>query len=302
MEALQQLGIDFKLVAAPEELETEELIAQVARGEIDLTVADSHILDIELTWRDDIRPAFALQERQHGWVVRKDNPKLLQAVNAYLRKEYRGLFYNVTYEKYFDNPKRIQRSLEERADTADNNALSPYDGVVKKHAENYGFDWRLIVSQMYQESRFNPNAKSWVGAQGLLQVMPRTARELGISNLRDPEQGVSAGVRYLNWLLQRFEPDLDIGERTWFALAAYNAGLGHVRDARRLAARKGWDPDQWFDNVEKAMLLLAKKEYAQQAKHGYVRGHEPVNYVRQIRDRYLAYLSLKDERRIARVE
>ncbi|MEN8170094.1 MAG: transporter substrate-binding domain-containing protein [Pseudomonadota bacterium] len=294
MEALQQQGIAFELIAAPEELETEELIAQLAHGDIDLTVADSHILDIELTWRDDIRAAFALEERQHGWMVRKENPELLKAINSFHKKEYRGLFYNITYKKYFNNSKRILSHIEERADTADNNALSPYDELVRKHAEHYGFDWRLIVSQMYQESRFNPRAKSWVGALGLLQVMPRTAREFGIKDLHDPNTGLLAGVQYLNWLLKRFEPELDIGERTWFALASYNAGVGHVRDARRLAKQKGWDPDRWFDNVEKAILLLSKKRYAKRAKHGYVRGHEPFNYVRQIRDRYLAYIKLKE--------
>lgn len=302
MEALQQQGIALTLVAAPEELETEELIAQVARGEIDITVADSNILDIELTWRDDIRAAFALETRQHGWVVRQDNPQLLKAVDAFHKKEYRGLFYNVTYKKYFSNSKRILSHIEERADTAENNALSPYDELVRKHADHYGFDWRLIVSQMYQESRFDPKAKSWVGALGLLQVMPRTAKEFGIKNLHDPDSGLNAGVQYLNWLLQRFEPELDIGERMWFSLAAYNAGLGHVRDARVLARKKGWDGDRWFDNVEKAILLLSKKEYAKKAKHGYVRGHEPVNYVRQIRDRYLAYIKLKDESTVAQLD
>lgn len=302
LKALQQMGINFTLVAAPEELETEELIAQVASGELDLTVADSHILDIELKWRDDIRAAFALQERQHGWVVRKDNPKLLQAIDAFFREEYRSLFYNVTYEKYFKNTRRIQRHLEEHPEIGNNDTLSPYDEMVKRLATQYGLDWRLVVSQMYQESRFNPNARSWVGAMGLLQVMPRTASEFGISNLYDPENGLNAGIQYLFWLLQRFEPELDIGERTWFALAAYNAGLGHVRDARRLASEKGLDPDTWFDNVEKAMLMLSNKAYANKAKHGYVRGYEPVNYVREIRDRYLAYLDLQEEKRLAQVE
>lgn len=294
MEALQQQGIDFELIAAPEELETEDLIAQLARGEIDLTVADSHILDIELTWRDDIRAAFALEERQHGWIVRKDNPALLKAVNAFHKKEYRGLFYNVTYNKYFKNQKQILSRIEERGDSTANDALSPYDELVRKHAEHYGFDWRLIVSQMYQESRFDPTAKSWAGALGLLQVLPRTAKEFGIKNLQDPDSGLQAGMKYLNWLLKRFEPELDIGERTWFALAAYNAGIGHVRDARRLAREKGWDANKWFNNVEKTMLLLSKKQYSKSAKHGYVRGEEPVNYVRQIHDRYLAYIKLKE--------
>ena len=226
----------------------------------------------------------------------------IKAVNAFHKKEHRGLFYNGTYKKYFEDPKRIQRHVEERADNSSKNGLSPYDVLVRKHAEHYGFDWRLIVSQMYQESRFNPKAKSWVGAQGLLQVMPRTAREFGIKNLTDPDSGLRAGVKYLNWLLQRFEPELEIGERTWFALAAYNAGIGHVRDARALARQKGWDGDKWFDNVEKAMLLLAKKEYAKKAKHGYVRGHEPVKYVRQIRDRYQAYVNLQGENQLATVQ
>jgi membrane-bound lytic murein transglycosylase F len=294
MEALQQQGSAFELIAAPEELETEELIAQLARGEIDLTVADSHILDIELTWRDDIRAAFALEERHHGWMVRKENPALLKAVNAFHKKEYRGLFYNVTYDKYFKNSKQILSHIEERTDNSDSNMLSPYDALVRKHAEHYGFDWRLIVAQMYQESRFDPTARSWAGALGLLQVLPRTAKEFGIKDLRDPDSGLHAGVQYLNWLFKRFEPELDIGERTWFALAAYNAGVGHVRDARQLAREKGWNPDKWFNNVEKTMLLLSKKKYARLAKHGYVRGHESVKYVRQIRDRYLAYLKLKE--------
>jgi membrane-bound lytic murein transglycosylase F len=227
-------------------------------------------------------------------MVRKENPALLKAVNAFHKKEYRGLFYNVTYDKYFKNSKQILSHIEERTDNSDSNMLSPYDALVRKHAEHYGFDWRLIVAQMYQESRFDPTARSWAGALGLLQVLPRTAKEFGIKDLRDPDSGLHAGVQYLNWLFKRFEPELDIGERTWFALAAYNAGVGHVRDARQLAREKGWNPDKWFNNVEKTMLLLSKKKYARLAKHGYVRGHESVKYVRQIRDRYLAYLKLKE--------
>ncbi len=295
LEAIRQQGIDFELVAAPEAVETEELIGQVAEGKIDLTVADSHILDIELTWRDDIQAAFALGEpRSQGWIVRNSNPELLKAVNGYLKKEYRGLFYNITYKKYFKNPKRIRSHVDERADSG-SNALSPYDGLTRTYADRYGFDWRLVTSQMYQESRFDPKAKSWVGALGLLQVMPHTARELGIENLRDPEQGLHAGVKYLDWLRKRFEPELPMADRTWFALAAYNAGIGHVSDARRLAAKQGLDSNKWFGNVEKAMLLLSNRKYARKAKYGYVRGEEPVNYVRQIRDRYLAYIKLKKE-------
>jgi membrane-bound lytic murein transglycosylase F len=296
LQDLKKQGIDITLQEAPEALETEELIARVAHGEYDLTVADSHILDIELTWRNDIKAAFALDAPQeHGWAVRQSNPVLLQAINAFIEKEYRGLFYNITYKKYFKNPKRILSHVELRTDSSKNEALSPYDALVQKYANEYGFDWRLVVSQMYQESHFDPAAKSWVGALGLMQVMPRTGRELGFDDLRDPETGLHAGIKYLNWLMRRFEAELTLADRTWFALAAYNAGIGHVRDARRLARQLGLDPNQWFDNVEKAMLLLSNSRYAKKAKYGYVRGQEPVDYVRRIKDRYLAYVSLQQE-------
>ncbi|MCW8828529.1 MAG: membrane-bound lytic murein transglycosylase MltF [Gammaproteobacteria bacterium] len=294
LQALQQEGIEFVLQAAPEQLETEELINRVASGEYDLTVADSHILDIELTWREDIQAAFPLGEpRPHGWAVRKENRQLLAAIDRFLEKEYRGLFYNITYKKYFKDPKRILSHVEQRVDSASAGALSPYDELAQKYARRYGLDWRLVISQMFQESRFDATARSWAGALGLMQVLPRTGRELGLENLRDPETGLHAGVKYLHWLMRRFEPELPIAERTWFALAAYNAGIGHVRDARRLARELGHDPDRWFDNVEQAMLLLATQRHARKARHGYVRGHEPVNYVRQIRNRYLAYIKLK---------
>ena len=292
---LQKQGIDVKLKAAPENLETERLIARVARGEYDLTVADSHIVDIEQTWRDDIRAAFALGEpRPHGWAMRQSNPQLKKAVDRYLKKSYRGLFYNVTYAKYFKNNKRILQHQEQRPARNPDSKLSPYDALVRRYARRYGIDWQLLLSQVYQESRFDPSATSWAGARGLMQVLPRTARQFGVDNLHDPESGLRAGVKYLTWLMQRFEPTLDIGERNWFALAAYNAGLGHVRDARELAEKQGLDRDRWFGNVEKAMLLLSRKRYFRHAHYGYVRGKEPVNYVRQIFDRYRAYSELTD--------
>ena len=156
-------------------------------------------------------------------------------------------------------------------------------------AKQYGFDWRLIVSQMYQESRFNPQARSWAGAVGLMQVLPRTARSIGFHDVKPPELGIHAGVKYLDWVRERFDSELPVEIRTWFALAAYNAGHGHVRDARRLARKQGLNPDRWFGHVEQAIQLLAKRKYARQARHGYCRGSEPVQYVREIKRRYEAY-------------
>ena len=296
LQTLQKTGLKFNLIAAPENMETEEIIAQVAEGKFDLTLADNHLLDIELTWRDDIKAAFALGDvRENAWAMRKTNPLLLKAVNQFFKKQYRSLFYNVTYKKYFKNAHRIKKYRAQRLDLNSDGTLSPYDTLVKKYAEKYKFDWRLITAQMYQESRFNPNAKSWVGAQGLMQVMPRTAKEMGIKNLKQPEEGVKAGVQYLNWVRNRFEPELSVKDRMWFTLAAYNAGQGHVKDARRLARQQGLNPNKWFNHVEKSMLLLSKRKYFRKARHGYVRGTEPVNYVLEIRDRYRAYIKLAED-------
>jgi membrane-bound lytic murein transglycosylase F len=289
LQALRKKGIDFKIEAAPAELNTEEIIAKVAEGEYDLTLADSHILDIELCHRKDIRPAFSLGEPvSHGWVVRPGNPKLLSAIDTFLKKEYRGVFYNITYKKYFKNRRNILKHHESRV--AQTGRISPFDDLFRRFSQEYGFDWRLIASQAYTESRFDPKAKSWVGAQGVMQVMPRTARELGFQDVVKPKNGIHAGVKYMARMRERFEPSLPVKVRNWFALASYNAGFGHVLDARRLASEQGWNPDRWFDNVEKAMLLLSRPKFAKKARHGYCRGTEPVNYVRSIQERYQAFV------------
>jgi membrane-bound lytic murein transglycosylase F len=210
-------------------------------------------------------------------------------INAFIASHYRGLFFNVVYEKYFERPGQFESGWNE-ADAADR--LSPYDEIVREVAAEHGYDWRLTTAQMYQESRFDPRAKSWAGARGLMQVLPRTARELGITDLEDPRTGIEAGLRYMVWVWDRFPDDLESAEHMWFTLAGYNAGHGHVRDARRLARQLDLDADLWFGNVELAMLKLSQAQYAQQARHGFVRGREPVGYVRGIRERYRAYVDL----------
>jgi len=293
-------GVDLKLVAVPEEMETEEIISKVADGTYDITIADSHIVEIETAWRNDIKSTIIINKGiKHGWLMRQSNPQLIAAVSGFISKSHRGLFYNIAKTKYFKKKRRIAKHVSQRADrifAAGNKSvgLSPYDQIVKTIANESQLDWRLVISQMYQESRFDPKAKSWVGAKGLMQVMPRTAEELGITQLDDPKQGIMAGMKYLKWLRNRFEPELSVKDRMWFVLAAYNAGVGHVRDARRLAKQQGLDPNQWFQNVELAMLLLAKPQYSKKARFGYVRGAEPVNYVRSIKERYQAYLQLTD--------
>lgn len=291
---LQDIGVKVEVEFVPEDLDTEAIINRVAIGQYDLTIADSHLLQLELQWREDIQSSLSLSEENNvGWVVRKNNPKLLEKINQFHRKTYRGLFYNLTYQKYFVNASHIQNEINKTE--SGTNQLSPYDEIVKKYASQYGFDWKLITAQMFQESRFNPTAKSWVGALGLLQVMPKTAEEFGFKNLKNPETGLHAGIKYLQWVQDRFDHELPVKDRMWFTLAAYNAGVGHVRDARRLARHMGWNSNRWFNNVERAMLLLRLKKYYRKARFGFVRGREPVNYVKKIKQHYEAYSKLTSE-------
>jgi membrane-bound lytic murein transglycosylase F len=288
---LQEKVKGLKLEAVAETIETETIIENIASGDYDLTIADSHIVDMELTFRDDIQSLMSLGEpKPQSWAVKKGHEQLLKQSNQFIKKHYRGLFYNVVYNKYFKNKRRLDKHYTDYSDQKNTGTLSPYDKIVKKFAKQYDFDWRLMISQMHQESRFNPKAKSMAGAKGLFQVMPRTAKELGIEDLNNPKSGIQAGIRYMDWVRQRMQKHtIQPDQLLWFSLASYNAGAGHVRDAMRLAKKKGWRDDVWFENVEKAMLLLSQRKYAAKARYGYVRGKEPVDYVRAIKQRYETY-------------
>lgn len=279
----------FELVAASKSNSTREMIDWVAEGKYDFTVADSHILESELAWRSDVRAVYTLSDSAKlGWALRAADTKLKAAVDGFLAREYRGLYYNITRDKYFGA--RQTGELRGRLRVEPGSRLSPYDDLIRKYAEQYDFDWRLIAAQMYRESRFNPKARSFAGAYGLMQLMPRTAQSLGIRKTEEPEGSIHAGVKYLASLRDRLPRELPLTDRMWFALASYNAGHGHVTDARTLARQRGLHPDRWFGHVEQTMLLLSRPEFSAKARHGYVRGSEPVGYVREIRDYHQAYV------------
>lgn len=297
LQALQAQYGPITIEAAPEEIETEQLIEKVATGEIALTVADEHILQVELTYRDDVEGALSLSallpkgqggKKAIAFGLRKGNSKLKAAVDQFVNNTYRGLEYNMARRRYFENKRRISEAKRQR--TGVSGAVSPYDAAIKKFAARYELDWRLMAAQAFQESRFDPKAKSWAGAMGLFQVMPSTARAMGFTNLTDPTESAHAGIKYLHTLVSKLDGRIPFKQRLRFALAGYNAGIGHVSDARRLAKQKGWNPDRWFHNVERAMLLLQKPLYYKRARYGYCRGSEPVRYVSEIQNRYDNYV------------
>ncbi len=281
----------LQIALLPDSLETEDILAGVEEGRYDITLCDSNLLDVELAYGRQLKAAFSIKPTSLGWAVREDNPALLAALNQYIKKEKGGLFFNMMKKRYFKNKRTIAKAKDSlRVDLS--GRLSPYDELVKKYAQQYGQDWRLITAQMYQESKFDPEATSWVGARGLMQIMPGTGHELGFTDLHDPEKNIHAGVKYMYQLLNRFDSKIPMDERMRFALAAYNVGYGHVLDARRLAREKGWNPDRWFGHVEQAMRLLAKPAYYKRARYGFCRGGQPVHYVSNIQNRYDAYVGM----------
>ena len=209
LKALQDSVEDLRIVKLPEDVETEEIMAGVESGLYDLTIADSNLFDVERTYGLRLKAAFSIKSTTLGWAVRKGNPALLGSLNEYIRREKGGLYFNMMKKRYFENPRRIARAKDSTR-VGISGQLSPYDDLAKKYAKRYSQDWRLITAQMYQESKFDPNAVSWVGARGLMQVMPRTGLQLGFEDLEDPEEGIHAGTKYMHQLIKRFDLEIPI--------------------------------------------------------------------------------------------
>ena len=289
--ALQDSVKGLEIAIVPDDVETEDILAGVEEGIYDLTMCDSHLFDIERAYGRRLKAALSIKPTALGWAVRKDNSELLTALNKYIKEEKGGLFFNMMKNRYFKSTRAVARAKDSMR-VGLSGQLSPYDDLTKKYASLYGQDWRLITAQMYQESRFDPEAVSWVGALGLMQVMPSTGQDLGFTNLHEPQESIHAGVKYMRQLINRFDHNLPMEERIRFALASYNAGYGHVLDARRLAQEMGWDSNRWFGNVEKAMRLLSQPDYYERARYGFCRGGQPVHYVENIQNFYDAYVEI----------
>lgn len=288
-EVLRDSGIDVKVEIADPEVSYQQLIDMVASGEVDATLADSSGIAVEAVLLSELQPGAVITDPlPQAWMMLAQNTELLEKVNDFIKKFRKSDEYKQKYNAYFKPNQRFAQRIQARIVPGQD--LSPYDALVKASAAEHRFDWRMVVAQMWQESNFNPKAVSPVGAQGLMQVMPRTAEEMGYPPpLFDPERGIKAGVKYLNWVRDRFDPSLSLDNLLWFTLASYNAGYGHLLDAQRLAEELGLDPNVWFGNVEQAMLKLSEPRYFNNARYGYVRGAEPVQYVRNISNLYKAY-------------
>jgi membrane-bound lytic murein transglycosylase F len=288
----EEIGGDIRIIPAPSHLVTEEIIKMVARGEINYTVADQNIALLNQTYYPnvDVNTEVSFPQRI-AWAVRKNSPELQAAVNAWVEEIRGSEKYNVIYNKYFKNNKAFKKRVKSEFFSRTGNKISPYDELIKRYAGEIGWDWRLLASLIYQESNFKPSTRSWAGAVGLMQVLPSTAKSFGVTNLSNPEQNLKAGTAYLRYLTDYWEQIPDSITRRKFILASYNAGPGHVLDARNLADKYKRNPDRWDGHVEYYLLMKSHPEYYNDdvVRYGYCRGEEPYAYVREITERYNYY-------------
>ena len=292
----EEIGGKIDIVENNEGLDTEALIKKVADGEIDYTVADEDVAMVNATYYPliDVRTAISFPQKI-AWATRKNAPDLLQSVNEWIRGMKKQTEYYVIYNKYFKSPKATLQRVKSDYSSISTSNISPYDGIIKQVADSLGWDWRLLAAQAYQESHFDINAESWAGAVGLMQLLPETGEIYGASDMLDPVQSLKAGAAYLAWLdkiWKKYIPDSQ--ERIKFVLASYNAGQGHVLDARRLTRKYGKNPNKWDGNVAYFLSMKSKPEYYNDpvVTSGYCRGSEPVNYVDKIMSRYQSYKQL----------
>ncbi len=289
----EELGGKIHIDTLDGNLSTDRIIEMVASGKIKYTVADNNIASINASYYPilDIDVPISFSQRI-AWAMRHNSPELERELNTWIEKMKKETVYYVIYNKYFKNEKSFMRRESSEFYSLNNNKISRYDELIKNHSKTLGWDWRLLASQVYQESHFDPKTTSWTGAHGLLQLMPRTAESLGVKDTSDPDQSLWGGTKYLKKMLDRFEDIPDSLQKIKFCMAAFNCGYGHVRDAQRLAKLEGVDSLKWDDNVEEMILKLSYEEnYSKPGiNYGYVRGIEPHTYVKQIFTRYEHYL------------
>lgn len=280
-------GIIIKEVDA-DSLITEDLLQMVSDGKIPMTVVDSDIARLNQTYYPDLDIAVPVSfEQRSAWAVAPDKKWLADSIDSWFASSSSQEIDSDLLKRYFE---QMKNGSSLNFDFS-KGYISKYDNIFKKYAPRIGWDWRLMAAQAYVESKFKPNARSWVGARGLMQIMPSTARgyRTSVARLGNPETSVDVATKLINDLdsyLVKYVPNDK--ERLKFVIAAYNVGIAHVYDAIALARKYGLNPEVWDDNVSKAILMKMNPKYYNDpvVKYGYCRGTETVAYVKGITNFY----------------
>ncbi|MFN8699066.1 MAG: transglycosylase SLT domain-containing protein [Flavobacteriales bacterium] len=281
-----QSGMPFHIHEAPGQISTEDLIRLTASGELSATVTDENLAIIQKEDYPELDMSLAISgNEQIAWAVRSNSYQLLETLNTWLKKTAVSRKTASLYGKYFASELRTDFRGPFVLPNLSDNQISVYDSLFKKYSPQIGWDWKLLAALVYQESRFNPNAVSWSGAFGLMQMMPETASRFGCENGQTEEPNIRAGVKYIQYLDRMWKDKVtNPGERLKFVLASYNIGPGHILDARHIAGHMGLIDTIWDGNVAEALLLKSQEKYYTMpgVKHGYCNTREPYHFVRKI--------------------
>ncbi|TVP53868.1 MAG: membrane-bound lytic murein transglycosylase MltF [Halomonadaceae bacterium] len=273
-------GLSFTL---DNEVSTEVLLTRVAQGQLSCTVADSNIVQVNQRFQPNLEVAFDLTEGQNiGWYLPKGS-SMARTARAWMNSTAGDEAISAMENRYFAyiedfdfvDLRALNRRIEDR--------LPQFREMFEEAAERTGVAPDLLAALAYQESHWDPQARSPTGVRGLMMLTGPTARELGVTDRLDPEQSIDAGARYLADRHRRLSADIAEPDRMFLALASYNVGRGHLLDARQLARDLNRDPDRWTD-METVLPLLADDRYYPNLRYGYARGYEPVHYVQRIRN------------------
>ena len=272
-------------------LDAAGILERVESGELPAAVVDANELALNHVFYPNVKRAFSMSDEEPvAWLFPISNDGSLyqeaqgffeqieeDGTMAHLRERFYGHLDQLGYVGALTFEKHVRDRLPEYMDT------------FRDFGEETGIDWRLLAAIGYQESNWRRNAVSPTGVRGLMMLTRNTADHVGIDNRLNPQQSIEGGARYFRQVHRMIPDHVNEPDRTWFALASYNVGYGHLEDARRLAESAGRNPDRWLD-VKEFLPLLSQKEWYSKTRHGYARGHEPVLYVQNIR-RYYDVLS-----------
>lgn len=287
-----EIGGGIIVEYSPDTIKVEDLIADVAHHKISYTFAEKDIARLNKTYFGNLDYSLDVSFPQRAaWCVSKQSPELLEYINTWVKKSNKTATNSAIYNKYFEKSKYFESEGYKKIPS--HNRISSYDEYFKRYASIVGWDWRLLAAIAYKESKFDPTVVSWAGACGIMQIMPTTAISLGLTEeeFHDPEKNIKASVQYLRKMEKLFPNIADTNEQVKFVLASYNAGPGHIFDARALAVKNGLDPDIW-ENVKDYLRMKSDPIYYNDevCKYGYCRGEEPINYVDEIMRKYSEYI------------
>ncbi len=285
-----------------DDIASEEAIEMVNNGFIKYLAVDSHNFALQRRFYPELRISFEVgQKKPLKWMLKAsdDDSSLIDAVHDYFFNiKDNGQLEQWTH-RYLSNVENFNYSDLKTFNGLLKKRLPQYEEIFKKEAEANDLDWRLLAAIGYQESFWNPKAKSPTGVRGLMMLTKATAKQMGVDNRLDAAKSIKGGAKYLKKVMSKIPDRINKHDRIWMALASYNVGYGHLEDARKITQIRQGDPDKWLD-IKKNLPLLSRKKWYKQTKYGYARGAEPVKYVENIRKYYdlLVWYSNKNKKPI----